>query len=276
MSNFQWDFCRKEYEEHVLNFDEDNIRDFTDALILAKKEAEEEDNHNKDTVEYLKPQNIQNVVSDLFIAGSETTTHTLRWCFLFMTNYPETQKRMREEINKHIADDDVPNLQHRSNCNYTTAFIAEVLRFRYVVPGGLPHKVMMDTELGGHLIPEGTQMQSSFVHYMHHVETWKDPEIFRPERFLDEGGKFVSKPNQFYIPFSAGRRSCPGEKLALADLFFIVARFLQQTKGFEFVLENGSGSVDLSGNFLDVSGWVPYNFKIILAKNETATVSSRE
>jgi cytochrome P450 len=47
-----------------------------------------------------------------------------------MASFPEKQKRMREEINKHIADDDVPNLGHRANCHYTTAFIAETLRFR--------------------------------------------------------------------------------------------------------------------------------------------------
>lgn len=33
-------------------------------------------------------------------------------------------------------------------------------------------------------------------------ESWSDPEVFRPERFIDSEGN-ISLPNQ-YIPFSIG------------------------------------------------------------------------
>ena len=139
-----------------------------------------------------------------------------------------------------------------------------ILNFRYIVPAGLPHKATVDMELGGHLIKKDTTVFTVMSLGMHDKDTWKDPAVFRPERFLDEKDKFVSKPNPQYIPFSAGRRSCPGEKLALADLFFIVSGFIQRTKGFEFTLPEGPGSVDLAGNHNDTSGWVPYPYKIIL------------
>ncbi|KAK8961346.1 Trans-cinnamate 4-monooxygenase [Platanthera guangdongensis] len=45
---------------------------------------------------------------------------------------------------------------------------------------------------------------------------WKNPEDFRPERFLEEDVKVEASGNDFrYIPFGVGRRSCPGIILAL-------------------------------------------------------------
>ena len=128
IAKFQQDFHRVNYEKHEESFDGENIRDFTDALLSARKEAEAEE--GSAILKYLKPVNIQNCISDLFGAGSETTRATLTWVFLLIASFPEKQKRMREEIHKYIGEDDVPNLGHRANCHYTTAFIAETLRFR--------------------------------------------------------------------------------------------------------------------------------------------------
>jgi cytochrome P450 len=139
-----------------------------------------------------------------------------------------------------------------------------IYRDRYIVPLGLPHKATVDMELGGHKIKKDTTIFSAMSLGMHHKETWGDPDIFRPERFLDEKERFSGRPNPLYIPFSAGRRSCPGEKLALADIFFIIARFVQQTKGCEFALPDGPGSVGIDGNINDTSGWVPDTYRIIL------------
>jgi len=262
MFKAQWEFHDKDYEEHVKTFDGKTIRDFTDALLMARMEAEQEE--GSAVLKYLKPANIQNCVNDLFGAGSETSRQTLTWAFLLMSNYPEKQKRIREEVFEFIGENEVPNLSHRTNCNYLAAFIAEILRFRYVVPAGVPHKSLVDMELGGQQIKKDTVMLSVQAIPMHDKETWTDPEVFKPERFLDEKGRFVSKPNAFYTPFSAGRRTCPGEKLALADIFYVIARFIQQTKGFEFVLPGGPGSVDLYGDNNEITTWAPLEYQVIL------------
>ena len=81
---------------------------------------------------------------------------------------------------------------------------------------------------------------------MHDSEVFDDPETFKPERFLDSNGNYISTRHPGFIPFGMGRRICPGEKLALADLFLIIANLLQLTSGYEFVLPNGPGSVDVN------------------------------
>jgi cytochrome P450 len=55
---------------------------------------------------------------------------------------------------------------------------------------------------------------------------WGDPEVFRPERFLDSNGKFVK--DEWMISFGAGKRLCVGESLAKNVLFLFFATFLQE------------------------------------------------
>src|ERR1700761_5286765 len=64
---------------------------------------------------------------------------------------------------------------------------------------------------------------------------WPNAQDFRPERFLEEGKYVTTRPKAF-IPFGVGRRVCLGERLAIADLFLVLVRFLQKTSDYEIVL----------------------------------------
>ena len=44
--------------------------------------------------------NMQRVIMDLFVAGSETTSTTLDWAFLYMAEYPGIQKKCQLEIDE--------------------------------------------------------------------------------------------------------------------------------------------------------------------------------
>lgn len=260
---FQQNFMEKRYQEHVDTFDGSTIRDFTDAMLMAKKEAEAEGLEH--TAEYLRPWNIMNSVNTLFSGGNESSHTTLRWMFLFLTSYPEIQKKIRAEVVKLIGGPEViPTTDHRSRCHYTAAFIAEILRFRHVFPVNAIHKATIDMDLGGHRIKEGTAIQALLSPALMDKEIWGDTEVFRPERFLGSDGVFTPRPNQFYYPFSAGRRTCPGDKLALFNLFFILVRFIQRTEGFEFVLNGGPGSIDLNGDPSNPRGMHPFEYTVYL------------
>ena len=67
---------------------------------------------------------------------------------------------------------------------------------------------------------------------MYHDECWGDGEVFRPERFLENGNFMTTRPKAF-IPFGVGRRVCLGEKLAIADLFLVLVRFIQKTTEYK-------------------------------------------
>ena len=44
---------------------------------------------------------------------------------------------------------------------------------------------------------------TSLYSYHHDPEVWGDPEVFRPERFLDDKGQLLKKDVTF--PFGAGK-----------------------------------------------------------------------
>ena len=67
----------------------------------------------------------------------------------------------------------------------------------------LPHATSRDIEFCGHLIPKGTTVLGDLDSVMNDREQWNDPEVFRPQRFIDESGSL--KTPEHFIPFSLGR-----------------------------------------------------------------------
>jgi cytochrome P450 len=59
---------------------------------------------------------------------------------------------------------------------------------------------------------------------------WGDPDVFRPERFLDDAGKLLPADHprrKRLMPFGAGSRVCVGEIFALRRLFIFLVSVAQ-------------------------------------------------
>lgn len=109
---------------------------------------------------------------------------------------------------------------------YTEATLRESLRFDTLVPSSVVHRSMVDTKLGGFDIPKDTLVFAS-LHALHtSKELWKDPENFRPERFLNSKGQLCLKYDKS-LPFGGGRRLCAGETFARNTIFLCVTSLLQ-------------------------------------------------
>jgi cytochrome P450 family 2 subfamily U polypeptide 1 len=253
----------KQYREHLKTYQPGSTRDFADALIFAKEEAEAESLESK---EYLNDTNLGLTLLDLFLAGTDTTKGTMQWLILLMANFPEMQNKMREEIDEFVGDQ-VVIIDHKNNLNYVQAFISETLRFRPVVPLGVAHKATVDSSIGGILFKKGTTITLNHYACLHDPDKWVQPELFNPMRFIDEAGKHSSR-NPSFVPFGTGRRMCLGEKLALTDLLFITCRLLQATKGFSISLPGGPGSADLTGDLKVPSNLSTRSYKIMLKRNQ--------
>lgn len=85
---------------------------------------------------------------------------------------------------------------------YVEAFIAETLRLSSIIPLAVFHAATEDTEFMGYNIPKETIIIPSLWQVHHEKLYWKDPEVFRPERFIDENGLF--KYNERLMAFSTG------------------------------------------------------------------------
>jgi cytochrome P450 len=101
---------------------------------------------------------------------------------------------------------------------------------------------------------------------MTNPDVFTDPTTFKPERWLESTGKYLTTRPAGFVTFGMGRRVCLGEKLALADLFLMIVRILQATAGHQFVLPGGEESASIIPDPKNQSGCVPFNYKLILRK----------
>ncbi|ODM87858.1 Vitamin D 25-hydroxylase, partial [Orchesella cincta] len=111
---------------------------------------------------------------------------------------------------------------------YTEAIILETLRLSSIIPLGIPHQMLADTEFQGLFLPKGATVVTNAYGIHYDPKIWGDDvNKFRPERFLSNDKKHVIR-HEALIPFSVGRRSCIGEGFARDVIFLFVASILQK------------------------------------------------
>ncbi|KAM5163934.1 cytochrome P450 2K4-like [Mantella aurantiaca] len=212
-------FLKTEFVEHLKGLDRDDQRGFVDAFLIKQEEEKSDPNT------YFHEMNLLSTVTSLFMAGTETTSSTIRWAVSYMIEYPEIQRRVHEEIDRVIGSAQ-PRIDHRKNMPYTNAVIHETQRFANIVPLNLPRETTRDVTFQGYHLPKGTYIVPLLESVLYDKTQFEKPESFYPEHFLDSRGAFVKKAA--FIPFSAGRRSCPGETLAKMELFLFFTSLMQK------------------------------------------------
>uniref|UniRef100_A0A3B5A4V2 Cytochrome P450 2J6-like n=1 Tax=Stegastes partitus TaxID=144197 RepID=A0A3B5A4V2_9TELE len=213
------DFIRAEINEHKKTMDPSDRRDYIDCYLNEIQTSKGQDDNTFDE------ENLIICVLDLFVAGSETTSTTLRWAFLYMAKYPEIQEKVQAEIDRVIGQSRQPSMEDRANLPYTDAVVHEIQRMGNIVPLSVPHITNRDVQLGGYTVPKGVIIIPNLTSVLFDKNEWETPNTFNPGHFLNEEGKFV-KPAAF-IPFSAGKRLCLGENLARMELFLFFTSFMQ-------------------------------------------------
>ncbi|XP_063771249.1 cytochrome P450 2C5-like [Pseudophryne corroboree] len=211
-------FVRETFTAQKKQLDVNDQRNLIDRFLV--KQQEEKPNPKL----YFTNENLLALVMDLFAAGMETTSTTLRWGLLLMMKYPEIQRKVQNEIDKVIGTS-APQATHRKEMPYTDAVIHEIQRYGNIVPANLPHATTQDVTFRGYFIPKGTYIIPLLTSVLYDKDHFEKPEVFYPEHFLDAGGNFVK--NEAFMPFSAGKRSCAGENLAKMELFMFFTKLLQ-------------------------------------------------
>ncbi|XP_077345174.1 cytochrome P450 2K4-like [Lithobates pipiens] len=212
-------FLKTEFVGHLKELDRDDQRGLIDAFLVKQEEEKSDPNT------YFHEMNLLSTVTSLFMAGTETTSSTIRWAISYMIQYPEIQKRVHEEIDRVIGSAQ-PRIDHRKDMPYTNAVIHETQRFANIVPLNLPRETTRDITFQGYHLPKGTYIVPLLESVLYDETQFERPESFYPEHFLDSQGAFVKKAA--FMPFSAGRRSCPGETLAKMELFLFFTSLMQK------------------------------------------------
>uniref|UniRef100_A0A2K5EPV5 unspecific monooxygenase n=1 Tax=Aotus nancymaae TaxID=37293 RepID=A0A2K5EPV5_AOTNA len=178
-------------------------------------------------------ENLIATVTDVFGAGTETTSTTLRFGLLLLLKYPEVTAKVQEEIECVVGRNHSPCMQDRSHMPYTDAVVHEIQRYIDLIPTNLPHAVTCDVKNRNYLIPkvylfcyfQGTTIITSLTSVLHNDKEFPNPEMFDPGHFLDKSGNF--KKSDYFMTFSTGKRMCVGDGLAHMELFLLLTTILQ-------------------------------------------------
>jgi len=158
---------------------------------------------------------VANLVT-LFVAGTDTSSHSLAWAFYELARHPTLQQAIASEAAArspagpgHGKADALPLAQ---------AVWMETLRSHTVTPLVVLENLEAFT-LAGRTVPPHTQLFMLMREMGRRSPEMQralgeDWETFRPERFLAEDGSFVACASLESLIFGQGARSCPGRILA--------------------------------------------------------------
>ncbi|XP_043922127.1 cytochrome P450 2D10-like isoform X2 [Protopterus annectens] len=236
-------------KQHKDTWDPSEKRDFIDAFITEMEKVKDDPGSS------FNEENLMHTTLDVFIAGTETTSTTLRWALLFMLIYPAIQSKVQEEIDRVVGKNRSPKLDDRMNMPFTDAVIHEVQRYGDILPIGPPRKTIRDIDVMGFFLPKGTTILPNLSSVLKDETVWEKPLEFYPEHFLDNNGKFVKR--EAFLPFSAGHRICLGEQLARTELFIFFTTMMQQ---FTFHIPDSEPKPSTDSCFM--STLAPTPFKI--------------
>jgi cytochrome P450 len=189
--------------------------DLLSMLLLARDEDESSG---------MSDQQVRDEALTLFLAGHETTAQALTWTLYLLSQNPECEARLHEEVQRVLGDrppafEDLPRLQ------YAEMVLAEGMRL-YPPAWAIGRKAIAAFELGGYQLPAGAiAILSPYVTHRD-ARFFPDPERFDPQRFTPEARE--SRPRFSYFPFGGGARVCIGERFAWMEGTLVLAAIAQK------------------------------------------------
>ncbi|XP_068172648.1 cytochrome P450 2F5-like [Antennarius striatus] len=245
------EFMRKKIHEHQDTLDPNLPRDYIDCFLTRLNQEK-----HLPTTEF-HYDNLVSTVLNLFLAGTETTSSTIRFAINVLMKYPKIQEKMQQEIDTVIGQERCPRMEDRKSLPFTDAVLHEFQRVLDIVPMGIPRYAFQDIAFRGYTIPKDTVIMPLLYSVLKDEKQWANPWNFNPDNFLDQKGNF--KKNPAFLPFSAGKRACVGESLARMEIFIFVVSFLQR---FTFSCPGGPDSVDISPEYSSFAN-LPRRYNII-------------
>ena len=229
----------------------------TNFICSLLKERHEVIAQDVDNERMMSENYLLNIIYDMFVAGFETVSTTLWWVIAYMVNYPDVQRKAQRELDDIVGRDRFPSLDDRPNMPFFQATIMEVQRLANIGDCTIPHYTLKDTFLCGHRVPKGTVVLVDLPAIHLDPECWENPVHFNPYRHFDTEGKLITQQRN-WLPFSAGRRYCPGESFAKVELFLFSSIMLHQ---FTFHSERGKKPPSLKG-FVSLMMTRPHSFAV--------------
>lgn len=194
------------------------------------------DNSNNDVSSQLPDKQIRDHLVTMLIAGHETTANALTWTFYLLSQNPQIKKKVFQEIDSVIENNQKDKNKTSNDNNNITFSIKDLPKLKYVEQvfresmrlyppvWSIGRIVKEDYDLGEYTIPKDSGIFMS--QYVMHRDPrfYKDPEQFNPDRWTNDFKMHL--PRFAYFPFGGGLRGCIGEPFAWQEGIILIATIL--------------------------------------------------
>jgi len=189
-------------------------------ILRAKDESQEHVFNEEEAIDH---------ITTFLGAGHETTAVALSWTIYLLAQHPEVLPKIQQELAS-VLEGRLPASQDLSKLVYLEAVVKESLRLYPPAPT-TSRMVKTETTMNGYKIPAGTICVVSPYVMGRLPSLWDEPEVFRPERWLEK-----KKISSFaWLPFLVGNHACIGQRFAMLELVTILSIFLRH---FQFELSS--------------------------------------
>ncbi len=202
-----------------------NLGDRGDLLSMLLMAQDDEDRGRGMT-----DRQVRDEAMTIFLAGHETTANALTWTWYLLSQSPEVERRLHEEIDR-VLEGRLPGVADVDRLPYITRVVTESMRL-YPPAWLVGRRAVNEYSIGPYYVPPRSIIVMSPWIVHRDPRYYAEPDRFQPDRWTPEFRTVL--PRFAYFPFGGGPRQCIGESFAWMELVLLVATLAQQWR-FELV-----------------------------------------
>ncbi|KAG7086435.1 hypothetical protein E1B28_002389 [Marasmius oreades] len=218
--------------------------------LLIKSNLNEEESERMEDVDVLAQ------IPTFLVAGHETTSTATAWALYALTQHPDMQCRLRDELL--TLPNDTPTMDELNSLPYLEAFVRETLRVHAPVPGikrdaARDGVIPLSVPVNGQnyvRVEKGQGITISLSALNRSKQFWgEDAAEFKPDRWLN-GSLDTSLPGIWgnMMTFGGGGRACIGFRFSLVEIKVLLFTLL---RAFEFELAVPKEDLIKSGRIVE-------------------------
>ncbi|SMY22103.1 unnamed protein product [Zymoseptoria tritici ST99CH_1A5] len=185
-----------------------------------------------DNGQKMSARDILDQLSELMLAGAETTSATMCYFMMELARNPDVRKKLFKDLPALGLDDPlITGVEVRQDPRfaYLTACMQENLRMHPIASEFGRRTTDKPVVLNGFEVPPYTVVSASYRALHYNEEYWPQPHRFWPERFLPIDhplkGDAPNADTSAYYPFSSGKHSCVGMNFAWHEMRVVLANY---------------------------------------------------